>query len=68
MRLLAGVSLGLAALPLLAGCTSQAEEIRQRCATAADPPACQRTEYQKLHEADARLLEENTNKGGGGGY
>ena len=68
MRLPLSASLVLVALPLLGGCTSQAEEIRQKCATASDPAACQRAEYQKLRDADAKLFEENSQKSGGGGY
>lgn len=68
MKLLAGASLGLAALPLLVGCMSQAEEIHRKCATATDPPACERAEYQRMREADDEALEVNSSKGGGGGY
>ncbi len=66
MRLLAGASLWLAAMPLLGGCTSTAEEIHRKCATAADPPACERAEYQQRREADDALLEQNSMKSGGG--
>ncbi len=66
MRLLAGASLGLATLPLLVGCTSQAEEIHRKCATAADPAACERAEYQQMRAADDALLEQNSMKSGGG--
>jgi hypothetical protein len=68
MRLLAGAGLALAALPLLVGCTSQAEEIHRKCATATDPAACERAEYQRMREADDKLFEENAMKSGGGGY
>ncbi len=68
MRFLAGVSLGLAAMPLLADCSNTAEEIHRKCATAADPAACERAEYQKVREADDARLEQNSSMGGGGGY
>ena len=66
MRLLAGASLVLAALPPLVGCMSQADEIHRKCATATDPAACERAEYQRMRETDNKLFEENANKGGGG--
>lgn len=66
MRLLAGASLALAALPLLVGCTSTADEIHRKCATAAEPAACEKAEYQQLRAADDARLQENSMKSGGG--
>ena len=54
----------LIAVVLLAGCTS--EEVRRKCATAADPYACQRAEAQKQRQLDADRLTANSERGGGG--
>ena len=59
------VRLLVAAVVLLAGCSSTSEEIRRKCATAADPYGCQRAEAQKQRDADGqRLMENSTNRGG----
>jgi uncharacterized lipoprotein YmbA len=59
------VRLLIAAIVLLAGCSSTSEEVHRRCATAADPAACQRAEAARLRQADGARLDENSRKYGG---
>lgn len=56
----------VAAVVLLAGCSSTSEEIRRKCATAADPYGCQRAEALKQRQLDGERLEQNSQRGGGG--
>jgi hypothetical protein len=63
LSLRAGLS-ALAVLMLL-GCSSTSDEVRRKCATSADPAACQRAEAQKQRAADGdRLMENSVNRGG----
>lgn len=59
--------LGLSALAalILVGCSSTSEEVRRKCATTADPAACQRAEAQKQRDADSQRLMENSIYHGG---
>ena len=66
LRLLTGASLGFVAMPLLVACTSTPDEIHRKCATAANPSACEQAEYQQRRQADDALLEQNSRYGGGG--
>lgn len=55
----------IAAVVLLAGCSSTSDDIRRKCATAADPYACQRAEAVKQRQIDSDRLQENSIKHGG---
>ncbi|HEX9465200.1 MAG TPA: hypothetical protein VGB82_21565 [Alphaproteobacteria bacterium] len=68
MTLSLRVGFGALAAFLLIGCSSVSDETRRKCATATDPSACQRAEALKQRQLDGDRLEENSQRGGGGGY
>lgn len=68
MTLSLRIGLGALAASLLLGCSSVSDEARRKCATAADPYACQRAEALKQRQIDSDRLQENSMKSGGGGY
>jgi len=50
----------------LADCTSVADEVRRKCASATDPQACEKAEVARMRAEDSANL--NVTKGSGGGY
>lgn len=65
MTLCLRAGLSAVAVLMLLGCSSTSDEVRRKCATSADPAACQRAEAQKQRDADGERLQENSIKHGG---
>lgn len=66
MTTLLRAGVGAISALVLTACSSVSDDIKRKCASAPDPAACQRAQYEQMRAADEQRLQENSIRHGGG--